>query len=157
MNQLAVSGDNRAPAVLYEHVSCSRTRASRIPRRYKACFRRFRWLLRLCRRFVVSHGWIPPFAGMTHAGLAGSDAAVVSSRRLRGKLGPQRLDEGFGLINCPVRIHFHDVIAADFVERHMRTQLPSIACTVVQRLDACFPPDAQCKFLREQNRAARAE
>ena len=76
---------------------------------------------------------------------------------LGGKPGPQCLDEGFGLINCPVRVHFHDVIAADFVGRHMRTQLPSIACTVVQRLDACFPPDAQCKFLREQNRAARAE
>ena len=86
MNQLAVTGDNRTRAALDEHVSCSRTRASRIPRRYKACFRRFRWLLRLCRRFVVSHGWIPAFAGMTHAGLAGRDAAVVSSRRLRGNL-----------------------------------------------------------------------
>src|SRR5271169_204839 len=28
------------------------------------------------------HGWIPAFAGMTHAGLAGRDAAVVSRRRL---------------------------------------------------------------------------
>jgi hypothetical protein len=32
------SGDNRTRAVLYEHASCSRTRASRIPRRYQACF-----------------------------------------------------------------------------------------------------------------------
>src|SRR5277367_5952317 len=38
MNQLAASGDNRTRAVLYVHVSCSRTRASRIPRRYEACF-----------------------------------------------------------------------------------------------------------------------
>src|SRR5277367_2494861 len=38
MNQLAVSGDNRTVAMLYEHVSCSRTRASRTPRRCKACF-----------------------------------------------------------------------------------------------------------------------
>jgi hypothetical protein len=45
-----------------------------IPRRYNACFRRFR---RLPGLFVVSHGWIPAFAGMTHAGLAGRDAAVV--------------------------------------------------------------------------------
>src|SRR5277367_356825 len=36
-----------------------------------------------CRRFVVSHGWIPAFAAMTHAGSAGRDAAVVSRRRLR--------------------------------------------------------------------------
>src|SRR5271170_2008731 len=38
MYQLAVSGDNRTRAVLYERVSCSRTRASRIPGRDKACF-----------------------------------------------------------------------------------------------------------------------
>jgi hypothetical protein len=31
--------------------------------------------------FVVSHGWIAAFAGMTHAGLADRDAAVISRRR----------------------------------------------------------------------------
>src|SRR5277367_6633875 len=48
----------------------------------RLAFRRFRRLPGLFRRFVVSHGWIPAFAGMTHAGLAGRDAAVVSRRRL---------------------------------------------------------------------------
>jgi len=51
----------------------------------------------------------------------------------------------------------HYVIAMDFVGHHMRIQLPSIECTIVQRLVECFPLDAKCKFLREQNRAARAE
>jgi hypothetical protein len=36
----------------------------------------------LYRHFIVSHGWIPAFAGMTRAGLAGRDAAVVSKCRL---------------------------------------------------------------------------
>src|SRR5271170_3654167 len=48
----------------------------------RLALRRFRRLSGLCRRFVASHGWIPAFAGMTHAGLAGRDAAVVSRRRL---------------------------------------------------------------------------
>src|ERR1700728_1571900 len=36
----------------------------------------------------------------------------------------------------------------------MRTQPPSIECTVVRRLDACFPLDAKCKSRRGGRRSA---
>jgi hypothetical protein len=61
VNQLAVTGDNRTRAALDEHVSCSRTRASRIPRRYKACFAPLSAASRLC-----PTAGSPLFAGMTH-------------------------------------------------------------------------------------------
>jgi len=55
----------------------SRTRASRAPRRDKACpLRRFRRLAGLRRRFVVVPRWIPAFAGM-----AGVSATLDASSR----------------------------------------------------------------------------
>jgi hypothetical protein len=66
-------------------VSCLRTRASRIPRRYKAC--RFAPLSTTSgspRGFVVSPRLDPAFAGMTHTALVSRRAGSVSVRNSKG-------------------------------------------------------------------------
>src|SRR5271170_782968 len=79
----AVSGDNRTRAVLYEHLCHAREREHPEHRdATRLALRRFRQLPGSCRPSSCPHGWIPAFARMTHAGLAGRDAAVVSRRRL---------------------------------------------------------------------------
>ena len=75
-----VRADNRTRAMLHEHVSCSRTRTARIPRRYKVC--RYAPLSMASRLYLAASscpdGWVPAFAGMTHVGLVARDAAVGS-------------------------------------------------------------------------------
>src|SRR5271154_6038038 len=97
MNRLAVrraGADNRTQAVLANIVSCSRTRASRIPRRLQG--------LPLCDAvddfpayFAASscpHGWIPAFAGMTRVGL--ERRFMHGSTRRRPLPGKLSLDGG---------------------------------------------------------------
>ena len=60
----AACANNRTRTVLYQHVSCSRTRASRTPRPTRlAAGRRVRWLPGVPRRFVVSLRLDPRFRG----------------------------------------------------------------------------------------------
>jgi hypothetical protein len=64
-------------------------------------FRRSRRLLALCRRFVVSYGWIPAFAGMTRRGLERRDAVRASpycrAGRYRREGRPQPFPSAFRL------------------------------------------------------------